>query len=142
MNQIFSRASLVAAALLPLAGPAPAQPPSPETPVWNVSYTRVFPGKLDQYLEQVRLILLPVLEEDKRRGGILDYKVLQKKNNNGADDWNIELIVIFKNYAHLDGYMARWEAIGKQILGDVTEADRNALRVDTGTDFLEELKLK
>jgi hypothetical protein len=120
-------------------GGTPPNAPMTETPVWYMSYTHTVPGKMDQYLEQVRLLLVPVLEEDKRQGGILDYKVLRKLDGHGADDWNIELIVIFKNHAKMDGYQARWEAIGKKINGNREEVDRNQMRIDVGADLLEEI---
>jgi hypothetical protein len=114
--------------------------PSAEVPVWYAAYTRALPGKLDQYVGQMQLLLVPVLEEDKRQGGLLDYKVLRKINGHGPDDWNIELIVIFKNHAHMDGYRARWEAISKKINGDREEVDRNQMRIDVGADLLEEIR--
>jgi hypothetical protein len=132
-------ALVLAGMALTIAASAMSKQPSAQGPVWDISYTRAFPGKVNQYLEQVRLLLLPVLEEDKRQGGILDYKVLQKIDKHGADDWNIAVVVIFKNYAQMDGHHARWEAISKKLTGDRKEMDRNEMRVDVGEDFLDEI---
>jgi hypothetical protein len=110
-------------------------------PVWNVTYTRVFPGKMDEYLEQVRLLLIPVLEEDKRQGGVVDYKVIRKMGHHGAEDWNLMLAVEFKSFAKVDGYMARWDAISKRLTVDpkVAQVDRNELRVDVEGDWMQEV---
>ena len=130
--------ALVLAVMAPtIAAPVMSEQPSTEGPVWDVAYTRAFPGQVDQYLEQVRLLLVPVLEVDKRQGGILDYKVLRKINKHGVDDWNIEVVVIFKNYAQMDGHHARWDAIEKKL--GLKETDRNGMRVDVGEDILDQL---
>src|ERR1700736_3694918 len=86
------------------ASTAPTVPQSAvEGPVWNLFYTRVFPGKMEQYVEQMRLFLIPILEEDKRQGGLLDYKILRKSNQQGPEDLNVALAIVFKNYAKMDG---------------------------------------
>ena len=127
------------------ASSAPSVPKSAvEGPVWVMGYTRAFPGKVDQYVEQMRLFLIPILEEDKRQGGLLDYKVLRKSNQQGPEDWNIALVLIFANYAKMDGYRARWDAIEKQVPVDKShpEIDRDKIRLDVGKDFLQEIEFK
>lgn len=115
-----------------------------EGPVWYMAYTRVFPGKMDQYVEQMRLFLIPILEEDKRQGGLLDYKVLRKSDPHGPEDWNVGLALVFKNYAKMDGYRARWDVIAKELPVDKNhpEIDRDKIRLDLGKEFLQEVEFK
>jgi hypothetical protein len=129
----------LAVAIVPIIAWAVSKQPSAEVPVWLTMYTRTFPGKFDAYVGQMQLLLVPVLEEDKRQGGLLDYKVLRKIDTHGADDWNIELVVIFKSHAQMDGYRARWNAISDKINAGREEVDRNQMRVDVGADLLEEI---
>lgn len=132
-------------ALSTAASTAPSVPQSThEGPVWYMAYTRAFPGKVDDYVEQMRLFLIPILEEDKRQGGLLDYKVLRKIDQHGPEDWNVALALIFPNYAKLDGYRARWDAISKQLPPDKNhpEIDRDKIRLDLGKEFLQEIEFK
>ena len=126
-------------AIAPIIAWAVSKQQSAEVPVWLTMYTRTLPGKFDAYVGQMQLLLVPVLEEDKRQGGLLDYKVLRKIDTHGADDWNIELVVIFKNHAQMDGYRARWNAISDKVNAGREEVDRNQMRVDVGADLLEEI---
>jgi hypothetical protein len=136
----FTVALVLLAALVPIVGWAVAKQTSAEVPVWLTMYTRTFPGKMDDYVGQMQTFLVPVLEEDKRQGGLLDYKVLRKIDTHGADDWNIELIVIFKNHGQMDGYRSRWNAIAKKLEGEREEPDRSQMRLDVGADLLEEIR--
>jgi hypothetical protein len=132
-------AIMLVVATVPIVAWAVAKQPGAEVPVWLTMYTRAFPGKLDDYVGQMQMFLVPVLEEDKRQGGLLDYKALRKIDSHGPDDWNIELVVIFKNHAQMDGYRSRWNAIAKKLEGDREEPDRSQMRIDTGADLLEEI---
>jgi hypothetical protein len=129
----------------PLNGATPPHPVelTSQGVVWKMMYTRVYPGKMAEYLEQVKDLLVPVLEEDKRLHGLLDYKIMKKVSQHGGDDWNLAVIAIFSNYAQMDDVANRWNAIERKLGaadGSKKYADRNTLRVDVGNDFLEELK--
>jgi hypothetical protein len=132
-------------ALSTVASTAPSVPQSTrEGPIWYMAYTRAFPGKVDDYVEQMRLFLIPILEEDKRQGGLLDYKVLRKSDPHGPEDWNVALALIFQSYAKMDGYRARWDVIAKQLPPDKNhpEVDRDKMRLDLGKEFLQEVEFK
>jgi len=134
-------AIVLGVASVPIIAWGVAKQPSSEVPVWLTMYTRTFPGKFDEYVKQMQLLLVPVLEEDKRQGGLLDYKILRKIDTHGADDWNVELVVIFKSHAGMDGYRARWNAISDKVNAGREEVDRSQMRLDVGADILEEVHL-
>ena len=44
-------------------------------PVWRVTLVRVKPAQMDAYLTSLRQATKPLLEEEKRTGVIVDYKI-------------------------------------------------------------------
>src|SRR6202451_2158209 len=93
---------LVAPALL-------AQEHYTEGPVWRVSLVRVKPTQMDAYLTSLRQSSKPLLEEQKRQGVILDYKLFLKETKNNPEDWDVCLAVEYKNHAAMDGLAAKSE---------------------------------
>jgi hypothetical protein len=116
--------------------------------VWCAEFTHVNPGRTEDYLEQMRLYLLPVLEEDKRENGLQDYKILRKVDQASPEDWNISIVLIYKNYAQMDGDDDRLDAITAKLFAgkerELKEASkmRKEMRVDREEHILQELKLK
>jgi hypothetical protein len=99
MARVWVTLLLIAA----VAGGAVAQEHYTEGPVWRVSLVRVKPNKMDEYLASLRQATKPLLDEEKRNGTILDYKVFLKETTNSPQDWDIALAIEYKNHAALDG---------------------------------------
>src|SRR3984957_5077530 len=93
-----------------------------EGPVWRVSLIRVKPTHLDEYLTSLRQVSKPFIEEEKRQGLIVDYKIFLKETKNNPQDWDICLAVEYKNHAALDGLDAKVEAIRDKVLGGKQQA--------------------
>src|SRR5271166_7096223 len=108
--------SLVVFVLL-LAPAVLAQEHYTEGPVWRVSLIRVKPTAMDAYLTSLRQSSKPLLDEQKRQGIILDYKVFLKETKNNPEDWDLCLAVQYKNHAALDGLAAKGEVLRDKILG-------------------------
>jgi hypothetical protein len=77
-------------------------PPAPATTagnVWRVTYIDVKPGKTTDYMNFLRTHSKPILDEQKKQGLILDYKYFSQPSTDGPGDWDLALIVVYRNYA-------------------------------------------
>jgi len=118
-----------------------------EGPVWRVQLIRVKPTHMDEYLTSLRKSTKPLIEEEKKEGLIVDYKVFLKETKNSPDDWDICVAIEYKNYAALDGLAAKGETVRDKILGgkqpaqELTEK-RAEIREIISSELLEEIFLK
>ena len=118
-----------------------------EGPIWQVSLIRVKPTQFDAYLTSLRQGTKPLLDEGKKEGLILDYKVFLNTTKHDPEDWDILLAVQYKNFAALDGLTAKNEAIRDKILGSKQAAQqlgekRVEMREIVRTMTLREVTLK
>ena len=118
-----------------------------EGPVWRVSLVRVKPTHLDEYLTSLRQVSKPFIDEEKRQGLIVDYKIFLKETKNNPQDWDLCLAVEYKNHAALDGLDAKMEAIRDKILGGKQQAHqlgekREEIREIISDELLQEIVLK
>src|SRR6266536_5302819 len=93
-----------------------------EGPVWRVTLVRVKPAQMDAYLTSLRQATKPLLEEEKRTGAIIDYKIFLKETNSSPQDWDVALAVEYKNHAAMDGLTAKGEAVRDKIMGGKQQA--------------------
>jgi len=118
-----------------------------EGPVWRVSLIRVKPTAMDAYLTSLRQSSKPLLDEEKRQGIIMDYKIFLKETKHDPQDWDLCLAVEYKNHAAMDGLAARGEALRDKILGGKQQAQqlgekRAEIRELISSEVLEEILLK
>jgi hypothetical protein len=118
-----------------------------EGPVWRVSLVRVKPTHLDEYLTSLRQVSKPFIDEEKRQGLIVDYKIFLKETKNNPQDWDLCLAVEYKNHAALDGLDAKMEAIRDKVLGGKQQAHqlgekREEIREIISDELLQEIVLK
>jgi hypothetical protein len=118
-----------------------------EGPVWRVQLIRVKPTQLDAYLTSLRQSTKPLIEEEKRQGVIMDYKVFLKETKNGPEDWDICVAIEYKNHAAMDGLAAKGEAARDKILGGKQAAQqlgekRAEIREIISSELLQEIFLK
>jgi len=118
-----------------------------EGPVWRVQLIRVKPTHMDEYLTSLRKSTKPLIEEEKKEGLIVDYKVFLKETKNSPDDWDICVAVEYKNYAAMDGLAAKGEMARDKILGGKQPAQelsekRAEIREIISSELLEEIFLK
>ena len=117
-----------------------------EGPVVNVSRIRTVDGKFDDYMKWVDTTWKREQEAGKKAGDVLSYQVLSVEPRN-PDDADLLLVITYKNWAVLDGALAKADAISKQIEGSVAAAnqgqgDRAKIRRVLGSATMQELKLK
>jgi len=118
-----------------------------EGPVWRVSLIRVKPTAMDAYLTSLRQSSKPLLDEEKRQGIIVDYKIFLKETKHDAQDWDLCLAIEYKNHAAMDGLSAKGEAIRDKILGGKQQAQqlgekRAEIRELVSSEVLDEILLK
>jgi hypothetical protein len=135
------------ACLFLFATAAVAQEHYSEGPVWRVTLVKVKPNQLDAYLTSLRQNSKPLLEEEKRTGVIVDYKVFLKETTNNPQDWDLALAVEYKNHAALDGLTAKGEAVRDKIMGGKQQAQqlaekRQEIREVVSSEMLQEIMLK
>ncbi len=102
---------------------------------------------MDAYLTSLRQATKPLLEEEKRTGAIIDYKILLKETNSGPQDWDVALAVEYKNHAAMDGLTAKGEAVRDKIMGGKQQAQqvaekRQEIREIVSSELLQEIMLK
>jgi hypothetical protein len=136
-----------AAFLLLLVPAALAQEHYTEGPIWRIQLIRVKPTQMDAYLTSLRQSTKPLIEEQKKQGIIMDYKVFLKQTKANPEDWDIAVAVEYKNYAAMDGLAAKGEATRDKILGSKAQAQslgekRAEIREIVSSELLQEIFLK
>jgi len=142
-----TKISLVATLMLMFALPALAQEHFTEGPVWRISLVKVKPAQMDAYLTSLRQSSKPLLDEMKRQGLILDYKIFLKETTESTHDWDLALAIQYKNHAALDGLAAKGEAVRDKILGGKQPAiqlgqKREEIREVISSQLFQEIMLK
>jgi len=118
-----------------------------EGPVWQVTLVRIKPNQQDAYLTSLRERSKPLLDEQKRQGLIMDYKVFFNTTKHDPQDWDLALSVQYKNFGALDGLTAKGEAIRDKVFGSKRAAQqvgekRVEMREVVSTMILREVTLK
>jgi hypothetical protein len=137
----------LAALLLLLAPAVLAQEHYTEGPVWRVSLIRVKPTQMDAYLTSLQQSSKPLLDQQKKDGTIMDYKLFLKETKNTPEDWDVCLAVEYKNHAAMDGLAAKAEVLRDKILGGKAPAQQLAdkraeIREVISSELLQEIILK
>jgi len=120
--------------------------PYTEGPVVNVSRIRTVDGKFDDYMSFVATKWRQEQEAGKKMGDVLRYEVVTVEPRT-PDDPDILLVVYYKNWAALDGSIAKADAISKLTDGSVaaankSQADRASIRRILGSSTMQVLNLK
>ena len=113
--------------------------------VWAVDFIRVKPGKNIEYARALKETWMKVLEEEKKEGLVLSYKILGGMPSN-RDEFTHMLMVEYPNYAALD-QQDKFDASLKRTLGSLGAAmqmmrDREELREAIGSRLLREFGFK
>lgn len=118
-----------------------------EGPVWRVQLIRVKPTHMDEYLASLRKSTKPMIEEEKKQGMVMDYKVFLKETKNSPEDWDICVAIEYKNYAAMDGLAAKGEMMRDKILGGKAQGQELAekrveIREIISSQLMQEIFLK
>jgi hypothetical protein len=117
-----------------------------EGSVMNVARIRTVDGKFDEYMKWLDTTWKQEQEAGKKAGYLLSYQVVSVEPR-GPDDADLLLMITYKNWAALDGALAKADAISKQVEGSVaaanqSEADRAKIRRILGSSTMQVLDLK
>ena len=99
-----------------------AQTPTAEQPattagnVSRVTYFDVLPGKMSDFTTFLRTHTIPIMEEQKKQGLIVSYGYFTKPGTEGPGDWDLGVIITYRNYADAIDFNAernsKFNAIG------------------------------
>jgi hypothetical protein len=116
-----------------------------EGPVVNMARIRTVDGKFDDYMKWLDTTWKKEQEAAKKAGYILSYEVLSVEAR-GPDDPDVLLVVTYRNWAALDGALAKADALSKEVEGSVaaanqSEVDRAKIRRVLGSMTMQKLEL-
>jgi hypothetical protein len=118
-----------------------------EGTVWEITYVRTMPGMFDKYMENLSHLWKGQMDGAIKKGYVLSYNIVSKQPANPTD-WDLMLMVQYKNMAALDGLDSKMEAVAKEATGDTSEqmaqktVERGALREILGMVLTRELMFK
>jgi hypothetical protein len=120
--------------------------PYAEGNVVNVSYVKIKPGMFDAYMSYLAATYKPLLEEQKKAGIVVDYAIYQAEARN-AEDPDLILTTVYKNWAALDGLTDKVEplqakAFGSRDKSNAAAIDRESMRTLLGSETIQQLVLK
>jgi hypothetical protein len=118
-----------------------------EGTVWEITYVRTMPGMFDKYMENLSHMWKGQMDTAIKKGYVLSYNIVSKAPAN-PKDWDLMLMVQYKNMAALDGLDDKMETAAKEATGDTSDqmtqktVERGALREILGTVLTREQKFK
>jgi hypothetical protein len=120
--------------------------PYTEGSVWQITMVRAKAGMTDDYLKGLAKNLKAILDEEKKQGLVLSYKILLG-DAAAAGDFNIMNMVEYKNMAALDNLREKTDPIGQKIVGGEQQQREGALkraeiRDIVGSKTMREITLK
>ena len=115
-------------------------------PVQNVTFIRTVDGHFDDYMHWLATTYKAQQDAAKKAGLITNYRVIVIEAR-GPSDPDVLLVTEFKNWAALDGFGHKADAVSAQIEGSVekasqSEADRAKIRTVLGSRTEQEALLK
>jgi len=96
--------------------PGSSSAPYTEGAVWDITMVKTKPGLDDDYLKSIAQTFKGVMEEQKKQGIIMDYKVLLGDSAD-RNDFNILLMIEYKIMAAFDGLREKTDPIMSKIMG-------------------------
>lgn len=131
--------TLVAAALLLSFSPAAQSVaqglPYKEGSVWSVGFVKTKPGMTNDYYRNLADNWQKVNEAAKKEGLVLSCKILYGPAAN-TEDWDIMLLVEYKNMAAMDGMAERMETLTAKMMGPEDQRKAGAMKRNEIRDYL------
>jgi hypothetical protein len=120
--------------------------PYTEGTVWQITMIRAKPGMTDDYLKHLAKTFKVSLDEEKKQGFVVSYKVLLGEAAT-ASDYDIMTIIEYKDMAALDDLRAKTDPIAQKIIGGEdqqreTAMKRAEVREIVGSKLMREILLK
>ena len=120
--------------------------PYTEGAVWDITMVRTKSGMSDDYIKNLAGAWKSTNDEAKKQGIISDYKILVGDAAN-HDDFDIMLMVQYKNMAAFDGLRDKTDPIARKLIGTEdtmrqASVKRMEIRDILGTKTMREATLK
>ena len=132
--------------LIPALAWAQSDAPYTEGPVWILTMVKTKAGLEDDYLKNLSHAYRSVMNEAKKQGTILDYKILLG-DAASPSDFDVILMVQYRDMAALDGLRDKMDPILKKVMGSENEQrsanmKRGETREILGNKTMREVTLK
>ena len=147
MNKLYGITLAAVLVLVLCAGSAQAyELPYEEGTVWNITFIKTVEGMGELYLKELKALMIPILDEAKKEGLILSYRIFSSSAAT-PDDWDLMMMTEFKNFAALDGIDQKFLDIYEKVAGadddfEKGAAHRNEIRQILGDKMAREVILK
>ena len=120
--------------------------PYKEGSVWTVTFVKVKPGMMDTYLRDLGANRKKLMEQAKKHGLILSERLLSG-DATGREDFDLILMVEFKNWAAFDGLSDKFRALAEKMVGSEDKqvqmmTKRTEVREIVGTKTMQEIFLR
>lgn len=120
--------------------------PYTEGNIVNVTRIRTEAGRFDDYMKFLATTYKAEMEGFKKAGLIVDYEVILAEPHNESEP-DLLLITTYKNWAAMDGWSTKFDAITKQVEGSLDASnqgttDRGKIRRVLGSQTYQVLNLK
>jgi hypothetical protein len=120
--------------------------PYTEGSVWGITMVKTKPGMSDDYLKALAKLFKATNDEMKKQGLIMDYKILLGDSSD-PHDFDVLLMVEYKNMAAFDGFREKADPISDKILGSEQlqregAIKRMEIREIMGNKLMREVTLK
>jgi hypothetical protein len=120
--------------------------PYKEGSVWTVTFVKVKPGMMDTYLRDLGANRKKLMEQAKKDGLILSERLLSG-DATGREDFDLILMVEFKNWAAFDGLSDKFHALAQKTVGSEDKQmqmmiKRTEVREIIGTKTMQEIFLR
>src|SRR5438045_7867268 len=120
--------------------------PYTEGTVWAITMVKTKPGMGDDYIKGLAKTYKAAMEEEKKLNLVVSYKILLGESSNEAD-YNMLLMIEYKNMAAFDGLRDKLDPIAQKVLGSEDErrqaaVKRTEIREILGSKVMREITLK
>lgn len=125
--------ALLAVVLAFTTRPAQAQEHYTLGPVSRIILVSIQPGKGSEFWTDLRQRVRPLYDEYKRQGLIQDYSLGLKTTADGPEDWDVAIVLTFKNWAALDTFATKGDSVSKSYYGSYSKrSEAGAKRSEYG----------
>lgn len=103
-------------------------------PIQRIILLDIKPGQGSGFWTDLRQNVRPLYDEYKRQGLIQDYSFTLKTTAEGPQDWDVAIVLTFKNWAALDTFATRGDSVSMRYYGSYGKrSEMGAKRSESGT---------
>ena len=90
-------------------------------PISRINLVDIKPGRGSEFWTDLRRTLRPLFDEYKKQGLIENYSVSLKNTVEGPQDWDVAIILTFKNWAALDTFATKGDSVSMRYYGSYSK---------------------